>query len=94
MEVWIPIVAAEAEQAERTRRKIWSWADRGFVPYRVRKTRALRAGPDIEIGPALGGDRRQLDPGNDLRARGLRIAFDHVGGEPTARASWHFPPSP
>src|SRR6266540_6004778 len=36
VEVWIPIVAAEAEQVERTRRKTWSWArSRFFVPYRV-----------------------------------------------------------
>jgi hypothetical protein len=32
--VWIPIVAAEAEQVERTRRKTWSRArSEVFVPF-------------------------------------------------------------
>jgi hypothetical protein len=38
--VWIPIVAAVAEQVERTRRKTWSRArSEGFVPYWLSKNR-------------------------------------------------------
>ena len=31
VEVWIPILAAEAEQVGRTRRKTWSWARSRFL---------------------------------------------------------------
>ena len=38
--VWMPIVDAEAEQVERTRRKTWSRArSEVFVPYRLSSTR-------------------------------------------------------
>ncbi len=57
VDAWIPIMAIEAEQVERTQRKTWSWArSRFFVPYGRRSVPAQ--------GPSL-------DPETDTEPEGL-----------------------